>query len=66
MTEGREIERQALMVEFEALKVEAMGQEMSDRLDLDGATVMTASQSKRRYTEIAGGMRDVAKRLREL
>lgn len=66
MTEGREIERQALMIEFEALKVEAAGQDWACRLDAEGHMAGAVYEAERKHKDIADKMRRIADQLREL
>ena len=60
MSQGTEIEVQALMVEFEALKVEAKGQEMADKLAIAEFFSGVVDQRCKKYLDVADRMREVA------
>lgn len=57
------IDLRALMIEFEALKVEAKAQEMMDRLAIAEFTSEMVSRRGKKYLDIANKMRDIASRV---
>ena len=61
-----EIEAKALMIEFEALKVEAKGQEMADLLAIADFTSEVIDRRGKQYLDVADRMREVAAVLKRL